>query len=161
ASEMNSSFFDVERSYDVVHWELIGSRQAAGVSTHPLTYRFTDERPFTGVSYYRLRSVDADGSHRYSQIESVDIKRANANGMFVYPTPTSGLLNVRVDLALPEEMELNVYSSMGHLVMRAVVGVSPGKSVATLDLSTLPNGSYTIRARGRGLNGAAYVIKTD
>jgi hypothetical protein len=65
ATETNNDFFTIERSNDVKNWVVIGYVDGAGNSNRPLSYRFTDNQPLEGISYYRLRQTDYDGKYEY------------------------------------------------------------------------------------------------
>lgn len=68
ASETNNDYFTLERSMNGIDFEKIGEVQGAGNSTTILDYSFTDENPFSGINYYRLRQTDFDGAFDYSEI---------------------------------------------------------------------------------------------
>jgi hypothetical protein len=67
AEELNTSFFDIERSYDNKTFISIGEVAAKGEAS---LYHFTDNEDVNINSsvFYRLRIVDKDGSISYSQI---------------------------------------------------------------------------------------------
>jgi hypothetical protein len=54
-----------------------------------IQYNSTDKNPFYGISYYRLRIVDLDGSYRYSKIVSVNIDADVKSDIAVFPNPVS------------------------------------------------------------------------
>ena len=60
ASELNNNFFIVEKSKNSLDWEIVGTLKGAGTSTQHLKYSFTDNAPYSGISYYRLKQVDFD-----------------------------------------------------------------------------------------------------
>jgi pectinesterase len=68
--------FDVERSTDGTHYISIGNvpaRNTAGQNN----YVFLDNDDLSGVLYYRLKMKDQDGSFRYSNTNTVTIKKAD------------------------------------------------------------------------------------
>lgn len=71
-SEQGSAYFSVERSTDGQIFIPIAEVDAAGESFSLTHYRFTDDKPLSGISYYRLRAVDEDGSYTTSKVVSVD-----------------------------------------------------------------------------------------
>ncbi len=73
--EKENAFFEVERSADAAHWEVLG-RVAALAQAGGASYRFRDEHPLTGVNYYRLRQVDVDGHESYSNIVTIRTEEA-------------------------------------------------------------------------------------
>jgi hypothetical protein len=64
-SEHNTSHFEVERSVDALRYDMVGSTSAAGESYALIDYSLIDARPLHGLSYYRLKQVDRDGSTAY------------------------------------------------------------------------------------------------
>jgi hypothetical protein len=65
ATETNSDYFAVERSFDGFSWETISYVQSAGNSNQVVEYTFTDENLAEGIYYYRLKQVDFDGAMEY------------------------------------------------------------------------------------------------
>ncbi|MBP6313090.1 MAG: T9SS type A sorting domain-containing protein [Flavobacteriales bacterium] len=71
ASERNNDFFTVERSADGEHFMDIHEEMGAGNSQQVLNYLTFDREPLTGLSYYRLRQTDFDGTIELSSIVTV------------------------------------------------------------------------------------------
>ena len=59
--EVNSSYFEVERSGDGVNYKAIGQVNGAGNSSVAKNYSLVDAKPVNGMNYYRLKMVDKDG----------------------------------------------------------------------------------------------------
>ncbi|HRH36998.1 MAG TPA: T9SS type A sorting domain-containing protein [Flavobacteriales bacterium] len=91
ASERNSDRFTVERSRDAEHFEDIGELNGAGNSQQALAYSFADPSPYGGVSYYRLRQTDFDGTEQWSQVVAVEFGRA-VGKLTAYPNPAHDVL---------------------------------------------------------------------
>jgi hypothetical protein len=95
ASELNNSYFEVQRSQDNKTFETIDIVAGAGNSTSALTYADRDSHPYTGVSYYRLRQVDFDGKFSFSQSVPVRLSKDNAfDFLFVSPSASDGKIVV-------------------------------------------------------------------
>jgi hypothetical protein len=77
ANEVNTAYFIVEKSYDVIEWEQIGTVESAGNYLYNLTYTFADESPKSGNNYYRLKQYDADGSYTIFHIINVEVEKKN------------------------------------------------------------------------------------
>ena len=75
ASEIDSDYFEIQRSADGQHFEAVDQVAAANFSQTELAYAYQDRSPFdmmqADVLYYRLRQVDLDGSFIYSDMISV------------------------------------------------------------------------------------------
>ncbi|MEO8086604.1 MAG: hypothetical protein ABI763_07280 [Bacteroidota bacterium] len=87
-AEINCASFIVERAADNNHFTPIKTIEGAGNSTTVLHYNVTDNTPLRGVSYYRLKQVDYDGTpHIYP---SVSVKNNSYGAFEVYPTVNNG-----------------------------------------------------------------------
>lgn len=72
ATETNNDHFEIERSTDGINYNLIGTVNGAGNSTHTISYLFLDLNPLASVNYYRLKQIDFNGDNSTSSIISVD-----------------------------------------------------------------------------------------
>lgn len=62
ASEIDNQYFTVERSTDGFTYAPVLHTPGAGNSQNAIDYRAHDAEPLAGVSYYRLRQTDFDGT---------------------------------------------------------------------------------------------------
>lgn len=92
ASEENNDFYTIERSTNGQNFIPIEIVEGAGNSEQLITYRFTDNSPLSGRSFYRLKQTDFNGQFEYSEIRSVFFEGKESGFDFVvYPNPvTSG-----------------------------------------------------------------------
>ena len=88
ATEINNDYFTLERSKDGVAYEVIAVIQGAGNSSNEIEYRFIDEFPLTGISYYRLKQTDYNGNYTYSDKKSIYLE--SETEMLIYPNPSNG-----------------------------------------------------------------------
>jgi hypothetical protein len=72
ATEINNDYYTTERSMDAIHYSELGTLDGGGNSIMVLNYFMSDKAPYSGVSYYRLKQTDFDGSYRYSEVVSVE-----------------------------------------------------------------------------------------
>jgi hypothetical protein len=64
-SEINNEKFILQRSADNINFEDIHQVAGAGNSTTTLNYGYDDIQPLSGISYYRLKQIDFDGTITY------------------------------------------------------------------------------------------------
>lgn len=83
-SELNNEAFEVERSKDGFDFARIARIDGAGTTTQSSDYSLLDEQPLAGLSYYRLKQIDFDGTVMYSGLVSV---RRGEDPFIVYPNP--------------------------------------------------------------------------
>lgn len=112
ATELNNDFYTVERSDNGVDFISILTKKGAGNSVAQNVYSDKDNAPLSGISYYRLKQTDLDGSYTYSQIVSVENNR-DIN-LSVYPNPTNnGIVNIRCS---EKTGTLEIIDNMGQIV---------------------------------------------
>jgi hypothetical protein len=145
ASEENFDYFKVQRAVGTLEFESIGEVIGAGVDNYSiLEYEFVDERPQNGINYYRLKSIDLDGTFEYSNIQAVQFVFA---GRFeVYPNPNKGksigiLLN-----DFESDFEYVVYDNSGLIVHSGNIIDND----TNYELPDLKTGVYYVRLLGRG-----------
>lgn len=107
ASETNNDHFTIERSRNGADFESVSLIDGAGTSTGMIEYAETDFHPFEGISYYRLKQTDYDGTYRYSSVVSVNYIFGN-DGFTIYPNPGTAGSTVFMDLRFPEGKEVLV-----------------------------------------------------
>jgi Secretion system C-terminal sorting domain len=138
ASELNNDFFTVERSRDGTNWEELLIKDGAGNSSSSISYDDVDARPFTNVSYYRLKQTDFDGSFEYSNIVSVTF---NQTDLFLYPNPAENMLNVEgMNL-----QEITIFNALGQDISNLVEITKISDSYVQIDTGILSSGIYFIR----------------
>ena len=76
-SEINNAYFTVERSVNGLNWEEVKIVNSYGNSTTTQHYQTKDESPLDGLTYYRLKQTDFDGSYSYSGIVVVDREKTS------------------------------------------------------------------------------------
>ncbi|MGV3637619.1 MAG: hypothetical protein ACO1NQ_08220 [Flavobacteriales bacterium] len=118
-SEIENDHFTVERSADGDGFEPIGSVDAAGESRSLRSYSFTDASPLRGLSYYRLRQTDVDGTTTVSTI--VVVVMPDAAGMRAW----SDGERIQVHHARSGPVRYRLYEPAGRLVLE---GSSPSTS---------------------------------
>jgi hypothetical protein len=72
ASESNSHYYLIERSYDAYVWENVGIEDAAGNTNSITEYYFKDFKVKNSVTYYRLSQYDYDGKYEVFRVIGID-----------------------------------------------------------------------------------------
>ena len=143
ATEINNNYFSVQRSQDGINFEQIGTVQGAGNSSATLNYVFYDERPYSQVSYYRLKQVDFNNEFSYSAIRAVYLDPFNI--INVYPNPAEGSINILV--GTPDDMDvcITVFNNIGQKIIDLKKNVTTGYHTINLNTSSLNSGNYIFK----------------
>lgn len=144
-SENENDFFSIERSQDGKLWTEIGQIEGAGNSNERLEYKFFDHSPLYGVSYYRLKQVDFNGTVSIKEIRSVE--NDFHENFKVYPNPTNGKFLIAFGDNKPA-LGVIIYNAKGQVVYE-MSNVDIQEKTVDIDLTHLPKGVYTIHLDNR------------
>ncbi|TGE18634.1 T9SS type A sorting domain-containing protein [Hymenobacter elongatus] len=138
ASETNNRGFEVQRSTDAKEFTTVLFKDGAGTATSRTAYEAVDTKPLSGVSYYRLKQIDQDGTVSYSKAVVV---KAKITEVSLYPNPTQG--TDVVTIALPsgstEGLLVRITDLSGRQVRETRLG-----SQGELNTQDLQAGTYII-----------------
>jgi hypothetical protein len=123
ASEQNASYFSIEKSEDAIHFAEIGMVKAQGNSSNLLSYGYPD-RHFNGISYYRLKMIDKEGSYKYSGVIALT-KEEYAR---LISSSDKGELQINAVVAEDTQWNLAVYSLMGQEYLNEKVSLVKGEN---------------------------------
>lgn len=143
-SEMNNSYFSVERSLDAVNFttlQKVNTKALNGNSSITLTYSAVDYNPNGGVSYYRLKQTDINGNTKYSHIQTVNFEQSLTTA--VYPNPTSGTLYISGIGTSEKSAIIEWYDVSGRFMARQTAQVQGG--LARIETS-LKDGIYIMKS---------------
>jgi pectin methylesterase-like acyl-CoA thioesterase len=137
-NEINTLFFNVEKSIDGRTFEKLATVQAKG-SILGNTYTMDDAHPYNGVSYYRLKIIDKDGSFKYSPVVAVNVKTKGL--ITIYPNPVSSTLLLTHDKAA-----MNATVELVTLDGRRILSqlLNTGALQTTVHVESLPPGAYML-----------------
>ncbi len=161
--EKNASHFSIEKSTDGRNYSEAGVVFAAGNSSNLIRYSFTDNNISASnatVIYYRLRSIDYDGSSELSQVRSIRLSKENGKGISIlaYPNPVTSELQVTIPASWNgKKVNYQVYNNNGQAVIKKL-GVMASQT-ETLSVQTLTPGIYIIKASCNGEIAHQKVIK--
>jgi hypothetical protein len=152
ASELNSASFVVERTTNpAAGFVAIGQVAAAGSSSTTRSYSLTDTDAATqrGTLYYRLRQLDADGQAHLSGVVVLAAGPVQA-GLTMYPNPvpaSAPLVTLATSTDLSAGYSVELYSVMGQLLSRRVVGSEGATAAPTVNTAGLATGIYHVVLR--------------
>lgn len=144
-TETNNDFFTVERSNNGTDFEVVDVIEGAGNSNQSITYNATDNLPYGGTSYYRLKNTDFTGKSEYSEIIAVTCGNDGNDFNFVnaYDVDQTDIV-VEFTAADNEKFTIFLYDASGRRALDfSGVGVD-GMNKVRLPAGGLARGIYII-----------------
>lgn len=156
SDEYNINRFEIEvargnNDYQLNKFTRIEFVNSQGNSGAEQRYSFTDvEINKSGVRYYRLKIIEADGSFSYSAIRPVVF--TNDVQWQVYPNPSAGVFNLTYQLADGESLTVRVYDATGKAIKQYSSNATGflQKMVIDLQAGGVPSGLYMLEAEAGG-----------
>jgi hypothetical protein len=144
SSELNNNYFVVERSNDGNNWETVKRVESAKNSNSLIEYTATDDKPMTGMAFYRLKQVDVDGAVTiFNAMQAIDFTPAIT--VSVYPNPAANEFSIEGNKI--SEATVSITDCMGKSV--SLVSESIGDKMV-FNTSELANGIYFINVELNG-----------
>src|SRR5258706_7268464 len=150
ATEVNCDYFVIERSQDGINFEMVGTRRGSGNSSVTLYYSMLDTKPIKGISYYRLREVDFDGTDTKSRLVAVSFVNVNVLIEFPNPAQTSSII-IGLTTAAEGKVNLEIIDMLGKVQLSELLDVKKGlNEINDYSVRDLPQGAYFIRIKSAG-----------
>lgn len=120
AFESNSKIFEIDRSTNGRTWTTIGTVTAAGNSSIPLSYSYTDQNVSGSTTfYYRVKEVDLDGHLIYTNIKSIKLDYNSPDIKIVYVSKNN--LYVNFSQQVKGNVLMRLVSSSGQLIFHQTI----------------------------------------
>ncbi len=132
----NGNYFAVERSADGKSFEELSRIQDQGSFA---SYQWVDQQPLEGLSYYRLRQADQDGTGTFSPVRPVFLPPIQE--IKVYPNPLSGEQALTVQTNGPLPLRFELFDAEGRQLTVEILH----KRQNRIPLRHLPKGTYFYR----------------
>ncbi len=133
------NIYTIERSTTGTHFTPIAILQG----TTAKNYSFVDAFPFIEAkNYYRIKQTDVQGKIVYSEVKM--LKYSKADKIEIYPTPTTGSLNISLgEVQINKTIYLSLFNSQGQEIFRKKI--SRATAIETIDVERYSNGVYQLK----------------
>ncbi|MGD9328374.1 MAG: T9SS type A sorting domain-containing protein [Cyclobacteriaceae bacterium] len=118
--EENFEYFTLERSSDgriFNDFAKIYSNTILSSSTK--RYEYIDEMPFPGLSYYRLKATDFDGSYEYHGVVNANLENMEPD-ILIYPNPNTHN-QITVSFNGTQQSEYRILDLLGKVIENGIL----------------------------------------
>lgn len=144
ATETDMSRYELESSEDAMHFTSIYQKYLSGNSTTVHGYAYNDYAFYSPISYYRLKLVNNDGSHTYSNIVAIEHKSSEFSVASIYPNPATNELNIQVEAPGESNASVSVKDITGREIYNSSFELREGSQKLTLNTTSFAAGSYMV-----------------
>ncbi len=144
SENVNGEKFVIQRSSDPSKFKPDSIGQIALREGGTGAYEFSDISPRPGLNYYRLKTIDFDGTTEYSRF--VKANYAILQNINVYPQPAAGVANISfTSVSNTANSTIEVFNQMGQKVTTLPVQVAKGNNLYKVNTKNYATGLYEIR----------------
>jgi hypothetical protein len=147
SSEVNLASYQVQRSIDGVNFSTVATVTPKGASN----YQISDDISATNLPYtiyYRLETVDKDGSKSYSSIVALTVTNNAKLRLNIYPNPVSAIVKAQVTTIKAGSATITVTDVQGKILVKQTNQLPLGTSQVAVDIAKLASGNYLLQISG-------------
>ncbi len=146
ASESNNDYFTIEKSKDATDFYSLGTIDGQGNSSVLQDYYFVDHILPEGISYYRLKQTDFDGTNTYSHVIAVsdNIPEAIKLLLFSY-SPCSDQIEYSLNCKQKLNLSITLSGPLGTTVFQNLISMDKGINKKNLNIAGLSAGMYLLQ----------------
>ena len=142
-TEINNDYFLILRSKDGVNFEKIAQIKGAGNSNNIINYSYTDNKAYTGLSYYKLQQVDFDGRYTYSKTKTIYLNPFDI--INIYPNPAETEISVKIASPEDTEADILIFNTLGEELIKKTTFVKTGYNTIKISTNSLSSGVYIFK----------------
>lgn len=144
ASELNNDFFTIEKSNNGIQFEPLATSKAKGNENELTIYNEIDLNPLDGITYYRLKQTDKDGSYTYSKIISV-INNHSISKITILPNPNDGTFDIHLNSDNEKTVFIEIKDLSGKVCFKELVKMEEYSNKITVRTENkLSKGTYIL-----------------
>jgi hypothetical protein len=157
-TEINSREFIIETTTDGYNWTETKHVAAAGNSSAAINYSINDG-PVSGLEYFRLKMIDADGSFKYSPIVSLQTSCSEEVGFIAFPNPANNNLFIQFSSMLVEDATVRVINPLGQIELATAISNTSRDNTNEINVSGLPDGVHYLCVTINGKTTTKTIVK--
>ncbi|HMP91406.1 MAG TPA: T9SS type A sorting domain-containing protein [Phnomibacter sp.] len=154
-NEVNLAYYVVEKSTDGQRFNLLGTLVAKNAAQ--AQYNITDAYPAAGNNFYRLRSVDKDGSFSLSGIVRIAFTGKTTTIVRSYPNPVQHTLLIEMANMPTGNYTLRIADTKGRITTTRQLYMQSSFAQWTVPVQNMKPGLYLVQI----VNAKAEVVSTQ
>jgi hypothetical protein len=152
SNEVNLASYHVQRSIDGVNFSTVATVAPKGANDYQISDDISSAANLPSTIYYRLETLDKDGSKSYSSIAAVTISNNAKLRLSLYPNPVSATLKAQVTILKASTATITVTDVQGKILVKQTNQLALGTSQVAIEIANLVSGNYLLRISSTDFN---------
>jgi hypothetical protein len=142
ASENNSNYFTIEKSYDGINFQFFKQIPAAGNSSIITNYQVIDYDNASPV-YYKLTQTDFNG---HINVFPLTVAECNSQNTFTaWSVPVNDGINVNVQVLSSQQIKFNLFDASGKHILSHTQMMQAGNNTLQLPIQNIATALYFLQ----------------
>ena len=133
-NQISGDKYEIQRSENGIDFTTLSTISA---NVYESEYTYWDENPITGLNYYKLKLINADGRIECSNIVSARVK-AYIKQINAYPNPVKNKLQISLTALPTEHAQLTIFNALGSIVQHIPIS----SKTVSIDMTNFAKGIY-------------------
>jgi major membrane immunogen (membrane-anchored lipoprotein) len=143
-----TDYFEVQKADNVTGDYKVLEVVNATIKTNELKHYVSyDNNPTEGENHYRIKSVDDDGSVKFTELYTVNFR--GLGELRVFPNPSNDVISIDLSKYKGQEVGVYLYNQLGTQVMFMPID-KVGDTPVEIDVNNLINGQFMLRVSAKG-----------
>jgi hypothetical protein len=145
-NEINVNHFDIETSKDGIHFTKAGTVNTINHNNYTFNFPITAAISYA-LLYLRIKSIDNDGSYKYSITKTLNAECSNKTSLGIYPNPVTNHQYVTIKSSgalLSGKYKVSLYDAAGRLISKKELLLS-NQQAFNYALDNIAAGYYLIK----------------
>ncbi|MEM8906338.1 MAG: GEVED domain-containing protein, partial [Bacteroidota bacterium] len=143
-----NDYFQIERSSNGQNFVELQQMEGSANSSQPIQYQWIDSAPRTAWNHYRIKLVFADGTVRYSAVQSVWWP-IDEKTIAIFPNPTQDQLYLSLSEYTGQAVQLHISNLQGQTMLEQQITELP-VAPWRIDVQDYLNGLYLLQIKVEG-----------
>ena len=144
-NQSNIRQYEVEKSVDGRVFVKAATTASTGLKGSTVAYNWVDANPATALNYYRIKSVDANGTFKYSGVVKTTIGKTNQTISIIPNVITGNTMNLQFTNQVKGKYSVRLLNNSGQLVFNSQQVHNGGNDLQSINLPfAIPAGSYQL-----------------
>ncbi len=117
SSEINTTYFAIERSYNLIDWDVIAYEPAKNFSNAKMSYNVFDSK-VKASAYYKIKAIDENKSEMETNFLYVKRTSNESDVIATYPNPTADFVTIELGKLNDTDATISICDVYGKEVYR-------------------------------------------